>query len=183
MPDALKVSAGKPKKAGAVFRAPLSSNPTIPTSTSAALTGFDELGYVSEDGVTNGNSPEGDDIKAWGGQTVLSTQTDKPDTFKFKLIESMNEDVLKAVYGSDNVSTVSDELVIKANADDQEDCAWVIDMVLKGNKAKRVVIPNGKITEVGDIVYKDDEAVGYEVTITAVPDASGNTHYEYIKTA
>ena len=37
------------------------------------------------------------------------------------------------------------------------------------------------ITEVGDIVYKDDDAIGYETTLSAVPDADGQTHYEYIK--
>ena len=32
-----------------------------------------------------------------------------------------------------------------------------------------------------DVVYKDDTAIGYGVTLTCMPDASENTHYEYIK--
>ena len=54
-------------------------------------------------------------------------------------------------------------------------------MVLKGGILKRVVIPSAKITELGDISYTDEDAIGYEVTLTATPDEDGNTHYEYIK--
>ena len=53
-------------------------------------------------------------------------------------------------------------------------------MILK-DAVKRIVIPCASITEVGDIVYKDDDAIGYETTLSAVPDAGGQTHYEYIK--
>ena len=46
-----------------------------------------------------------------------------------------------------------------------------------------MVIPSGKVIELGDVVCKDDEAIGYEVTLAASPDASGNTAYEYIAAA
>lgn len=174
------VSAAKPNVSGAIYRADTSA--TLPTDATTALASdFVEQGYVSEDGVTNSCSPEMSDIKAWGGTIVYSSQTGKTDTWKFKLIDSLDSNLLTTVYGEDNVTVGTDgSISINANADEPEEFAWVIEMVLKGDKAKRVVIPCGKITAIGDIVYKDSEVIGYELTITAYPDDSENTHYEYI---
>ena len=180
---ATNVSVGKPDKSGAIFFAPLGTAlPTSADETKAAA--FVPLGYVSEDGLTNDNSPESDSVKAWGGDTVLNLQTDRPDSFTFTLLEVLNVDVLKAVYGTSNVTVDgSGNITVKATADEMGSGSWIIDMIMRGNRKKRIVIPNGTISELGTITYKDDEAVGYELTLTDVPDSSGVYHYEYIKAA
>lgn len=181
MSNSSNVSAGKPMITGAVFVAPVGTS--LPASTSASLAAaFKDLGYVSDAGVVNSNSPSNTAIKAWGGDTVLDVQTDKPDTFKMMFIEATNEDVLKLVYGSSNVSgTLSSGLTIKANSEEQSEVSVVIDMVLKDNCAKRIVLPKAKVTAVGDITYADSSAIGYDTTFSCHPDDSGNTHYEYLK--
>lgn len=180
---ASNVSAGKPDIAGSIHVAPKGT--PLPTTTSEALNAaFKCLGYVSEDGLTNSTGLESEKKKAWGGDTVLVIQTSKDDSFKFTLIESLNTDVLKYVYGSDNVSgTLETGVTVTVNNKDVEEHALVIDMILRDNTAKRIVIPDGKISEVEDIVYSDSDAVGYGTTLECIPDEYSNTHYEYLKKA
>ena len=181
MPTVTNVSAATPGVSGAVYRAPLGT--ALPSDATTSLGGsFVELGYISEDGLVNTNSPETENIKDWGGTDVLNVLTEKTDEFQCTLIEVLNEDVLKAVYGASNVTgTLATGITVTANADEQEEAIWVVDMVMRNGVLKRIVIPNGKISELGDITYKRDEAVGYEITLTGLADSSGNTHYEYIE--
>lgn len=177
------VSAGKPALASGVYRAAAGTTPPTDASTSLA-SAFKALGYCGDGGVVNSNSPSSTDIKAWGGDTVLTIQEEKPDTFKCTFMEALNIEVLKAIYGSSNVTgSLASGLTVTATSDEQEDAVWVIEMILSNSTSKRIVIPHGKITEIGDVSYTDSDAIGYEVTITALPDASGNTHYEYFKQA
>lgn len=177
------VTAGKPAVAGGLYKAPTGT--TLPTDATTALAAaFKALGYSSEDGLTNGVTRETEDIKAWGGDIVLVPQTSYKETFKITLIEALNPDVLSVVHGSTNVSgTLATGITVSKNSKELDEAIYVVDMIMRNNALKRIVIPKGKVTEVAEVTYKDNEVVGYEVTIQAFPDASGNSSYEYIKAA
>lgn len=181
MSNTNNTSVGKPAIGGAISVAPVGT--PLPTNATDDLnSAFQNLGYISEDGLVNNNTAESDTIKAWGGDTVIVLQTSKEDTYQFTLIEILNLAVLKFVYGDGNVSgTLDSGIEVKANSAEAEERSIVIDMILKGNVLKRIVIAKGKISEVGEITYADEDAVGYQTTVTCLPDADGNTHVEYIK--
>lgn len=181
MGTAANVTTGKPSKvSGWVHVAPKGT--ALPTNTTDSLdASFLDLGYISDSGVVNSNSPSYDTVNAWGGDPVLRMLTEKDDTFAFSLLEALNVNVLKTVYGDENVSVSDDGMIsVKANSEEVDPASYVIDMIMKGNVKKRIVIPSAVITEIGDITYADSDAVAYEITLGCEPDESNNTHYEYI---
>lgn len=174
------VSTGKPEPInGAIFRAPVGTSLPV-TATESLDASFVALGYCSQDGMTNSNSMETSEIAAWGGDIVLTPWESRNDTFTFTLIETLNVDVLETVYGSANVTgDLATGIAVSADSSELDALSWVIDMIMRDGAIRRIVIPNGKITEMGDISYTDSDAVGYEITITAFPDSAGKKHYEY----
>ena len=179
MANSTLVVAGKPKVGGAIWSAPLGT--ALPTDATTALNAaFKDLGYVSDDGLTNELTTDTEEIKAWGGDTVLTAQTGTSDTFTYKLIESLNIEVLKEVYGASNVTgTLATGMKISVNSKEKIDHVIVVETAVR-DKFKRIVLPTAKIKEMAEITYVDGNPVGYEVTVQALPDSSGNTHYEYI---
>lgn len=174
------VTFGKPGVSGPISSAPVGT--ALPTDAVTELNvAFKKLGYISEDGLVNENSPESEVIKGWGGNVILVAQTGKQDIFRYTMVEVLNIDVMKEVYGSDNVTgAIETGITIKSNNKELAPRSLVVDMLLKGDVAKRIVIPKAYVTEIGEIAYNDSDAVGYEITILAVEDATGQTHYEYI---
>lgn len=177
------VTAANPALNGAIYVAPAGT--TAPTSSSTSLAAaFKALGYISEDGVSNSNSPSATPIKAWGGDTVYVTNDGRPDDWKFSPIEYLNEEVLKLIWGDDNVTgTLASEITVKTNNKPLGEHVIVIDMVHRNGVLERVVIPKGTVTAVGDLVYQSTSVTAPELTISGAPDSSGNSTYRYIKSA
>lgn len=180
--NAKYVTAAKPAVGGAVFRAPLGT--PLPTSTTDPLNAaFKCLGYISTDGYGNTPGRTSESLTAWGGDTVLNSQTASSDEHKFTLIEALNIEVQKTVFGDDNVSgDLESGMTVSYDGEQKADCAYVIDTILKG-AAKRTVIPRASITALEEIPHKDNEPIAYGLTLSAVKDENGKYHYDYYKAA
>ncbi len=177
------VTPAKPAVGGGVMSGPLTA--TLPTSADATATGFTSLGYISDAGVTRSIQKDTQVVKAWGGDTVLVLNNGKTETFKFVMLNGTDPNVLKLVNGDGNVtgSSLASGISAKSNNDADTGHEFVIDMIEAENTLHRICIPKGVVTNIGDVVYVDNAAIGYEVTLTAIADSSGYTCYEYWKTA
>lgn len=144
---------------------------TAPTGTATALTGFTGLGFVSEDGIVETRDRSTDDIKGWqNAATVRTVVTDGGLSYNFTLLETTKAAV-ELAYGSAVTQTVTEGsyVIVPTNTGGRK--SFVIDVV-DGANLKRIYIPQGEITEVGDVTYSSGEPIGYEVTLTAYPDTT-----------
>lgn len=155
-------AASLPASGATVHVAPLGT--ALPTTATASLNvAFTDLGWVSEDGITNAIQREVTRHKGFGGETVKTTQDNYNETVQFALLES-NEDVLAAVYGSNNVTVSGDTIAVDHSSLQLTRQSFVIDFVDE-DRAGRIVIKEGLITEIGDIRYSHKEMVMYDVTV------------------
>lgn len=180
---ALNVSTGKPKVTGGIYKAPLGT--TLPTDATTALaSAFESLGYIAQGGVTHSMNLDSGEYRAWGGDLVLSYLNSKTNTFAFGLIEVLNKTVAEVIHGASNVSgTLATGISVAATGGEMTEYVYVIELALRDGAVRRIVIPDGKITAIGDIVYQDSDAISYPVTITAQVDSNGKPFYEYTKKA
>lgn len=160
---------------GGAFKAPLGT--TLPTTSGASLNvAFKEVGYLSEEGIVQSIGTDTTDIKAWqDGTTVRKVKTSFDLTYQLTMIES-NEHTLEAYFGNYSAGAV------EISADLGARKSWVFNVV-DGSDQIRVVIPDGDITERGDVEFKNDGAISYPITITAYPDDNGVNAYLYLTDA
>lgn len=155
---------------GAVYLAPLGT--TLPTDSSTALeAAFENVGYLSEDGITE--TPEEDDetIQAWqNGDVVRRVITSHEIQYAFTMIET-NEHTLKAYYG--NYSTeVGSEGDVKITGEQLPRQCMVIETIDQ-DMLRRRVVPVAQVVERGEVELTNSDATGYEVTVTGYPDDGG----------
>lgn len=178
------VLAGKPNVTGGVLIAPTGTALPV-TAVAAPNVAFVSAGYIGDDGLSETLDRSTTKIKAWGTDVVRVLQSEFSVQYKFTFIETLNTGVLKAVYGDNNVTVTAAGVstgtlrAIAVNGATLEHKEYIFE-VKDGTARIRVVVPNGQVTEVGEIKYADAEVIAYQVTVEAFADASGNQSYKYI---
>jgi hypothetical protein len=145
---------------GAVYSGPTTA--TAPSASDSTLTGFAELGYVSDAGVTFTIDKSTNQIRAWqNADLVRETITEATATYQFMLLET-NEEVIEAYFGS---TMVDGKIEMTPSATGGRK-SFVIDVV-DGDKVIRHYIPSGEVLSVEAQTFANGEAVMYGVTVTA----------------
>jgi hypothetical protein len=166
---------------GAVYAAPMGT--TLPDDTGDSWNAaFKDLGYISEDGITEAHEDDVAEIPAWqNGQIVRRMIKGTSCTYTFTVIET-TKTALEIYYKGATVTGTHASGVgpasIEIGTPQADRRAWGFD-VLDGDKIVRWVVPEGEVTERGEVVYKNDEPFGYELTITAYPGDDGVHTFKY----
>lgn len=149
---------------------------TAPTGTAGAITGFTDLGAISEEGVALALNDEGDatPLKIWQEgatvRTLRSTSDDNP-TLTLTLVET-SKAVIETYFGSAVTQTVT-EGSFEFKSQNRTAASYVLDVV-DGSDLIRIYVPRGVVSSVQEISLVNTEAVGYGVTIDCELDTVKN---------
>lgn len=173
------VSVAKGVAGGYYYAAPIGT--ALPTDYSTELNeAFKLLGYISEDGITESTDEDTTELLDMNGDTVASEQASHTKTFANTMMET-KAGVLKEYFGDSCVTDEDGMITVAEKSGMRVNHVYVYDLALQNGRRERIVVPNGKVTEVGEITYASGEALGYETTTTAFPDDDGVKTYRYIE--
>lgn len=163
-----------------------SGSATAPTGTASAMTGWDELGYTSEDGFTLTPPSTGDStaIKAWQGQAVVRvvrSTSDELPTVQATFIET-NENVIREAFGVTLTQTATEGSFVFNPNTLRTGKPFVAD-VIDGSELIRIYAPSAVVTEVGEITFNSTDAIGYQITWELEVDSTLGGSYKTWATA
>jgi hypothetical protein len=157
---------------GAVYVGATSA--AAPTGSASTLTGFEDLGYVSSDGITETIDKTTAQIRSWqNGSLVREVVSEGTYSIQLTFIET-NQDVLELYFGTSIVDGVLNGDPTKSGGRK----SFVVDVV-DGSIVERTYIPAGEVTAVGERTLASGEAIGYNVTITAYADTDNVTFKKF----
>lgn len=184
MADSANVTIASPRPGGVgvFYRGVLGS--TLPTNASTDLETlapgiYKDHGFLGEEGLVVTTTRDTTDHKAFGGDTVATSQDNYDWMVKVILLEDGNLEVLRTTFGDDNVTDIGGLITVKHNKIKLPRSVFVLDTVSDNGMLKRQVIPVGQVVNIGDITYVHTNLVRYELDVKAYPNAAGDNVIEY----
>jgi len=135
-------------------------------------TGWVDLGYLDDNGVTMGYSTGHQDIKAWQSLSPVRKILNSVDlTLKFVAIE-LKAAAVSLYFPSSTISLVSGSIYRLDIPSAPEPEEWAFGLEWEdGTIVNRMVVPRGEVTDRSDVKIHRD-AVGLEMTVSAYASSS-----------
>lgn len=180
--NAQNIYSAEPLATGVAFVSPLGTpGPTdavTPVATISQL--WTDLGYTGADGFTEKNDHKTDMKRSLGGKIVKVLFTEFSATLEFTLMESLNADVLKAIFGANNVEVTAatsqhgNQVRVLKNSIRFPQQSWLIDTWDDELGAKyRNYAPVGQLISVADIKVVHTDIIEYKVTLECLESVIG----------
>ena len=139
---------------------------TGPTSLAAPGVGYEEVGWLGEDGVDLDRSEDVSEFKAWqGGSTLRKKVTSQEDTFKFVALEETALTMGLYYKGVTATTATGVDTYVIADQAASDERAWVVDFY-DGDVQKRYVVPSGEVTGRATVSHKNSDLTMYEFTVS-----------------
>lgn len=162
------VSLGHLNASGVVFAAPASA-PVITDPTAAVPDGYENVGFVDDNGVTEQHSVTNTTVNDGNGVQVINEIAASSISFKFAMLE-VKASNFALVYGSNAVSTdAKGTTVIDEGKPDTSSKRLLIRTVLDDGRQKIQFIPNATLSGVGNVQTHATGAVSQQLTFAANP--------------
>ncbi|MEU1778100.1 phage tail protein [Streptomyces abikoensis] len=150
------------------------------TALTQPLSPWQPLGAISDNGLVYGFDEASQEFTPWGLTSPFRRAITKSiRTFKMDLWETARVAVQSVMYRipASGLTPVAGTTAFAETASPTPDRrAWWF-LVMDGTSARGFYVPQGEVTDRSDVTFKQSEMSGYQITITAYPDASGNTVY------
>lgn len=142
---------------------------TLPADLGEPSEGFTELGWLSEDGISEARSEDAQNFRAYqGGTIVRRKKTSVEDTITFQCLEETAA-VVGLRYAGQTPTATGGVATINVKEQTKDDPrAFIVDVV-DGGATKRYVVPIGYAGS-GTLVHSNSAMTVYEFTVTIVGD-------------
>lgn len=154
---------------GMFYHAPAGT--ALPTTATATLAeAWEEVGYVSQDGMTLSRNISSESIKNWGNEIVRIITTDHEETLQAAIITTTAES-LKTVLGENNVTESGGTVTATLSSSELPPEEAFLFRMKDGDDVIIVGCSKGQVTALDSVTFAPGSPITWTPTITALENS------------